>query len=96
MKIIFFVLGLISLSSCITCYKEIYHVEKHPVEWQDTIITKQDHWHFCDTKDNWYCVEIEPDTVILTLDDTIQETTLLAVYKEREYSLRWIIKNKSN
>lgn len=94
-KYILLFTSVLFLTSCVTYYREVYYVEKVPISLQDTIIYKAEHHHYCDPNGNWLCVETEPDTFALTLNDTMIIRTLDCVYKDKEYGLKWLIgKNK--
>jgi hypothetical protein len=94
MKTFFYlILPLFFLISCGVTRVEIYYVERYPVQWEDTVYFKPDHWHYNDNNDIWYCVEIEADTFVLDIRDTINVPILMCSYKKREHHLRWDLKN---
>lgn len=77
---IFLFLSLLGLSSCMSSYHEVLSVEKYPMEWSDTIIYQEDHWHFQSSTDEWTCVELDPDTIYLDVKDTLYIEKLDLVY----------------
>lgn len=81
-KIILFV-GI--LTSCRTTYVEVYNVEKYPMSFQDTIYFKPDHWHFKDREDKWVCVDLDADTTIINIQDTICVPKYIGTYKKKSY-----------
>jgi len=82
MKRLIFFLSLFFLAGCSTTYTEIYHIEKYPISWQDTIYYKRDHWHFKDTGEVWLCANLEADTIVLNLMDTISVPIYKGTYKK--------------
>lgn len=38
MKLFYFFIFILTLTSCKTCYEEAWCVEKYPMEWNDTIV----------------------------------------------------------
>lgn len=78
---LFFLLGL---TSCKTCYQEVWCVEKYPMEWSDTIIKPKDHWHFKDQNNEWTCVDIDEDTIYLNVQDTMYIEKLDWVFLTKE------------
>lgn len=83
MKYFFIILSSFLLFSCRTTYIEVYHIHEYPVSWVDTIVYDADHWHFCDTKENWHCVEIDADTVVINCQDTIRVSEFVGKYKKK-------------
>ena len=77
---LFIILSLLFFTSCKTCYEEVWCVDKYPMEWSDTIVYQEDHWHFKDQKNEWVCIELEPDTVYLEVRDTMYVEKLDWVY----------------
>lgn len=83
-------LGLVGIfSSCSVTYVEVYHIEKHPITFCDTIYTKPTHWHIQNYNKEWECVEIPADTVSIFLNDTIIEKTYMGTYKKKEHKTKW-------
>jgi hypothetical protein len=82
MKTIIFLLSFFFLVGCRTTYVEIYYVEKYPMYWRDTIIYNADHWHFQDRNNTWFCVDLEPDTLVLDMKDTLLIPTYKGTYKK--------------
>ena len=89
MKYFLFLIGFLFVG-CTTTYVEIYNIEKYPVTWDDTIIYKEDHWHFCDNDNIWHCVELEADTVQINCKDTLVIKQLVTKYKIRKNDNRRI------
>jgi hypothetical protein len=95
MKNFFLVIVLLFiLLSCKTTYIEVYVVERYPVEWVDTLITKPSHWHFCDRNNQWVCVESFVDTLTYTVKDTMDVKIHQGTFKEKEY--KKLITQKEN
>jgi hypothetical protein len=74
------ILILLVLSSCRRCCIEVWSIEKYPNSWSDVIIEPEDHWHFRDPANNWYCVELDADTTYLEVIDTILVEKLNSIY----------------
>jgi hypothetical protein len=88
MKTYFFILiSLLLLQSCVTTQiqREVYEVERYPMDWVDTIYFGPEHFHFYDYDNNWRCVYSEADTFCLHLQDTIVVKRLVSIetYKVR-------------
>lgn len=73
------------LFSCRTTYVEVYHIHEHPVSWVDTVVYEAEHLHFCDPEKNWYCMELEADTVVFNCQDTIRVSEFVGKYKKKCY-----------
>jgi len=58
------------LTGCATTSTQ-YHVEKYAIEWDDTIVYPATHWHCQSPAGEWHCVELEADTIVLNIRDTI-------------------------
>lgn len=67
---------LFLLTSCTRYYKEVWYVEKYPVEWHEEVVIPQQHFHYKDSDDSWRCFYDYGDTVCLTIRDTIELQTL--------------------
>ena len=92
MKKLLFIIGLIFiLIGCRVTYVDVYYVERYPIEWEDTLITQSDHWHY-HNNDEWICVEIPTDTFCLDIKDTIIVPTYMGTYKRNEYEIKWNLK----
>jgi hypothetical protein len=59
------------LVSCTKVYKEIWTVEKYPVQWEEEIIVEGDHMHYEDEACKWNCLYFEKDTVCWQHYDTL-------------------------
>lgn len=81
---LFIIFSLLGLTSCRTCYEEVWCVEKYPMEWSDTIIHQKDHWHFKDQNNQWTCVDIDADTTYLEVKDTLYIEKLDCVYYTKD------------
>jgi hypothetical protein len=92
-KLIYFLLTFIILTGCRTSYVEVYHIEREPVTWCETIYTDPTHWHFRGIEGEWNCVEIPSDTFDIMINDTIVEKIYMGTYKKKEYKIKWDIKN---
>lgn len=84
MKLLYFFITIIVLTSCRTCYEEVWCTEKYPMEWNDTIVKPEDHWHFKGSNNEWTCVEIDADTMYLDVQDTMYVEKLDFVYYKKE------------
>lgn len=84
MKLFYFFSFILILTSCRTCYEEAWCIDKYPMEWSDTIIYPEDHWHFQNEKNEWVCVELESDTICLDVKDTLCIERLDFVYYKKE------------
>ena len=71
MKKILFIISLISLSSCTKVYKEIWTVERVPIQWEEEIIIPGDHMHYMDSCQEWKCLYRETDTFCWQHYDTL-------------------------
>jgi hypothetical protein len=87
---------LLLLFSCQKTIVEVYTVEKYPMDYTDTIISKPTHWHYRDINNNWNCMEIEQDTFVLQIKDTMYVRTLECVYRKKEYNQKWRINKIEN
>ena len=97
MKKLFYLFGVILiLTSCRTTYVEVYHIQKEPITWCETIYCEPIHWHFKSNDNEWNCVEIPADTIDIILNDTITEKIYMGTYKKKEHKLKWDIKNCCN
>ena len=90
-KLIFLILPF--LTSCSVTYVEIYHIEREPVTWCETIYTDAVHWHYRGLDSEWNCVEIPSDTIDIMVNDTIVEKIYMGTYKKKEHKIKWDIKN---
>lgn len=84
MKLFYFFIIILTLTSCRTCYEEVWCTEKYPMEWSDIIIKPEDHWHFKTKNNEWSCVELEADTIYLDVQDTMYIERLDFVYYKKE------------
>lgn len=89
MKYFLFLVGFLFVG-CTTTYVEIYNIEKYPVTWEDVIVYKEDHWHFCDKNNMWQCVELDSDTIYLNCQDTMIVKKLVTKYKVKKNDSRRI------
>lgn len=89
-KLIYLLLPL--MTSCSVTYIEVYHLEKHPINLNDTIYTQSTHWHIQNSNKEWECIEIPADTFSIVLSDTIVETTYMGTYKKKEHNTKWNLK----
>jgi hypothetical protein len=71
MKTIFLIISLLCLFSCKSTSYEVWTVECDTINFSDTIITPEGHWHFQDRNNIWTCAEYDSDTSYLELNDTI-------------------------
>ena len=63
---------LLTLFSCTKIYKEIYFVEKYPIEWDEEIVIPSEHFHYeDDITCEWKCFYMEKDTFCYHIYDTI-------------------------
>lgn len=81
MKYIFYL--LLFLTSCTKVYKEVWTVEKYPVEWDEEVIVDGDHLHYKDESSKWSCLYLEKDTVCWHVYDTIEVRTLEKIERIR-------------
>jgi gentisate 1,2-dioxygenase len=84
MKILYLFIFIFTLTSCRTCYEEVWCMEKYPMEWNDVIIKPEDHWHFKGKNNEWSCIELEADTIYLEVQDTMYIERLDFVYYKKE------------
>lgn len=55
---LFLFLILLGLTSCRTCYEEVWCVEKYPMEWNDTIVY-QDEKIYLEVQDTMYIEKLD-------------------------------------
>lgn len=72
MKKIILLSILLTLFGCTKVYREVYHVEKYPIEWDEEIILPSEHFHYEDyITCEWKCLYLEVDTFCYHVYDTI-------------------------
>jgi hypothetical protein len=89
-KLVFLLIPL--LTSCSVTYVEVYHIQKEPVTWCETIYVDPVHWHYRGLDNVWSCVEIPSDTIDIIINDTIVEKTYMGTYKKKEQNIKWNLK----
>lgn len=89
MKYFLIIIGFI-IFGCSKTYIDVYSVKRYPMNWDDTIVYKEDHWHFCDKDNMWQCVELDADTIYLNCEDTMIVKELLFRYKTSKNDKRRI------
>jgi hypothetical protein len=68
-------IGLLVLTSCATA--PVTQVESYQIHWEDTVVYEATHWHIQDVTGGWNCVELEADTIVLSIHDTIYVKTMI-------------------
>ncbi len=72
----------IFLSSCTKIYREVYTLEKYPVEWDEEIILPGEHLHYEDNITcEWKCMYFEVDTFCYHIYDTIPIYKYVKTYR---------------
>lgn len=60
------------LSSCTKIYKEVWTVERIPIECEEEIVIPSDHLHYQDSCQEWKCIYYEVDTFCWHHYDTLE------------------------
>jgi hypothetical protein len=68
-------IGLLVLTSCATA--PVTQVEAYQIHWEDTVVYEATHWHIQDVAGRWNCVELDSDTIVLSIHDTIYVKTTI-------------------
>jgi hypothetical protein len=89
-KIHLFIIALaLTLTACVT-QKEVWEVERYPMEWEEEILLSADHFHIKDMErdSTWRCYEFQADTFCWVHRDTIVVKRLVkTIYTRRNIKL---------